>query len=34
VTTTKNDETPDVGDGIGLAEALLGLSGFATSIAE
>jgi transposase len=28
VTTTKNDETPEVGDGIGLAEALLGLSGF------
>jgi transposase len=28
VTTTKNIETPAVGDGIGLAEVLLGLSGF------
>jgi hypothetical protein len=28
VTTTKNIETPAVGAGIGLAEALLGLDGF------
>jgi hypothetical protein len=28
VTTTKNIETPAVDDGIGLAEALLGLAGF------
>jgi transposase len=28
VTTTKNIETPAVGDGTGLAEALLGLEGF------
>jgi hypothetical protein len=28
VTTTKSNKTPEVGDGIGLAEALLGLPGF------
>jgi transposase len=35
VTTTKNIETPAVGDGTGLAEALLGLDGFRVlSVAE